>query len=237
MDLVRITSLELDCIVGIRAYERRREQRVRLDLALGVDARRAGRSGRIVQTVDYDLVAAHLIAMLRFRRYQLIEMAAEELCAMLLTTETELMHVHQYRKTGRARRACAVCVRRGDTHPRRLRTAALAVLGRRGARSLAHARREYQRPGAGEWATLGSCPADAVFGVESVGGGRARRSLLASGPGHGPRTRATRTRELRTGGCAYLRLSGAAHRVGVRLTAPALSTPLPRRPVAWRACR
>ncbi len=126
MDLVRITSLELDCIVGIRAYERRREQRVRLDLALGVDARRAGRSGRIVQTVDYDLVAAHLIAMLRFRRYQLIEMAAEELCAMLLTTETELMHVQLSIEKpgaleGRARSACVEVTRTlDDFEPQRL---------------------------------------------------------------------------------------------------------------------
>jgi dihydroneopterin aldolase len=93
MDVIRIIGLELDCIVGIFAFERDREQRVRLDLALGVDTRKAGRSGRISQTVDYDRVAAQVIAMLRFRRYQLIEMAAEELCAMLLGTQPELVDV------------------------------------------------------------------------------------------------------------------------------------------------
>lgn len=93
MDWVRIIGLELDCIVGIFAYERDREQRVRLDLAMNVDARRAGRSGRIAQTVDYDLVAQHLVRMLHFRRYQLIEMAAEELTAMLLLTQPELKQV------------------------------------------------------------------------------------------------------------------------------------------------
>ncbi len=124
MDLVRISSLELDCIVGIRAYERQREQRVRLDLALGVDARRAGRSGRITETVDYDLVAEHLIAMLRFRRYQLIEMAAEELCAMLLATEPELMQVQLSIEKpgaleGRARSACVEVTRTAkDFEPR-----------------------------------------------------------------------------------------------------------------------
>lgn len=117
MDIVRINSLELDCIVGIRAYERDREQRVRLDLALGVDGRRAGRSGRITQTVDYDMVAEHLIAMLRFRRYQLIEMAAEELSAMLLLTEPELLQVElRVEKPGalegRARSACVEVTRK-----------------------------------------------------------------------------------------------------------------------------
>jgi 7,8-dihydroneopterin aldolase/epimerase/oxygenase len=93
MDVVRIIGLELDCIVGIFAFERDREQRLRLDLAMSVDTRKAGRSGRISQTVDYDRVAAQLIAMLRFRRYQLIEMAAEEVCAMLLGTQPELLSV------------------------------------------------------------------------------------------------------------------------------------------------
>lgn len=93
MDVVRIVGLELDCIVGIFAFERDREQRVRLDVAMSVDARKAGRSGRIAQTVDYSVVAQHLIAMLHFRRYQLIEMAAEELCAMALATQPELARV------------------------------------------------------------------------------------------------------------------------------------------------
>ncbi|HEX2736259.1 MAG TPA: dihydroneopterin aldolase [Polyangiaceae bacterium] len=116
MDVIRIVGLELDCIVGIFPFERDREQRLRLDVAFGVDTRKAGRSGRISQTVDYDSVAAQLIAMLRFRRYQLIEMAAEELCAMLLATQPELVDVQLSLEKpgaleGRAR-AAAVEVRR-----------------------------------------------------------------------------------------------------------------------------
>jgi FolB domain-containing protein len=84
MDLVRIKGLELDCIVGVRPHEREREQRVHIDLALGLDLRPAGQSGRIGLTCDYDRVAEEIIAMLRFRRYHLIEMATEELAAMLM---------------------------------------------------------------------------------------------------------------------------------------------------------
>jgi dihydroneopterin aldolase len=89
MDWVKINGLELDCIVGIYPHERQTEQRVRLDLALQVDTKRAGRSGRIGHTVDYAVLAEHVIAMLHFRRYQLVEMAAEELCAMVLATQPE----------------------------------------------------------------------------------------------------------------------------------------------------
>lgn len=84
MDAVRIHGLELECIVGIRPNERVREQKVRLDIALSSDLRHAGRSGRIGLTSDYSRVAREVTALLRFRRYHLIEMAAEELCAMLL---------------------------------------------------------------------------------------------------------------------------------------------------------
>jgi dihydroneopterin aldolase len=93
MDLIRIRGLELDCIVGIRPFEREREQRVHLDIALGLDLSRAGRSGRIALTCDYSEVADEIIAMLRFRRYTLIEMATEEVAAMLLGTYPAVEHV------------------------------------------------------------------------------------------------------------------------------------------------
>src|SRR5690606_15379339 len=55
-DCLRVEGLELECIVGIRPAERKRPQRVRLDVTLGLDLTRAGRSGRIAHTVDYSLV-------------------------------------------------------------------------------------------------------------------------------------------------------------------------------------
>jgi dihydroneopterin aldolase len=96
MDLVRIKGLELDCIVGVRPHEREREQRVHIDLALGLDLAPAGRSGRIGLTCDYDRVAEEIIAMLRFRRYHLIEMATEELAAMFFGVHdaVETVEIH-----------------------------------------------------------------------------------------------------------------------------------------------
>jgi FolB domain-containing protein len=83
-DVVRIHRLELDCIVDIRPQEREHRQRVRLDIALHADLARAGRTGRISFTADYDQVAHEVAALLGFRNYHLIEMAAEEVAAMLL---------------------------------------------------------------------------------------------------------------------------------------------------------
>jgi FolB domain-containing protein len=84
MDVIRIHRLELDCIVGIRPPEREHQQRVRLDVGLHADVSQAGRTGRISLTADYDQAAHEVAALLSFRRYHLIEMAAEEVSAMLL---------------------------------------------------------------------------------------------------------------------------------------------------------
>jgi FolB domain-containing protein len=67
MDTVRITGLELACIVGLRPAERRRRQRVRLSIELGLDLSRAAESCRIAHTVDYSVVAEEVSELLRFR--------------------------------------------------------------------------------------------------------------------------------------------------------------------------
>ncbi len=92
-DLLRLHALEVRCIVGVYPRERLRPQPVIVDLALGIDAVRAGRSGRIAHTVDYALVAEQARQLLRFREYRLIESATEELCALLFSSHAALEHV------------------------------------------------------------------------------------------------------------------------------------------------
>jgi len=78
MDSVEIRGLSCRCIIGIRARERRVAQRVLLNIELAVDLERAGKSGRIAHTVDYSRASTEIIALLQFRRYSLLEVAAEE---------------------------------------------------------------------------------------------------------------------------------------------------------------
>jgi FolB domain-containing protein len=84
MDTIRISRLELSCIVGVRPAERRRRQRIALSIELDLDLGRAGKSGRIGHTVDYSVVADEVSFLLEFREYRLIEMATEEIAAMIL---------------------------------------------------------------------------------------------------------------------------------------------------------
>lgn len=129
MDTIRIHGLEIDCIVGLRPHEREREQRVHIDLALGMDLSAAGRTGRIALTCDYDQIAEEVIALLRFRRYHLIEMATEELAAMLIGVHPALERVEvkldkPAALDGRARAASVEIVRERDVFPRTVRETA-----------------------------------------------------------------------------------------------------------------
>lgn len=93
MDLIHVIGLELRCIVGLRSYERRREQPLRVDVSLGLDLSTAGRSGRIADSVDYSTVADQVTALLRFREYRLLEVAAEEAMALLFAAHPVIQQV------------------------------------------------------------------------------------------------------------------------------------------------
>lgn len=123
-DVIEVRGLALRCVVGVRPDERDREQPVRLDLDLHLDLRRAGRSGRISATCDYAIVAREVAALLRFRRYQLIESAVEETAAMLLGVHPPLdavrVRLEKPEALGPVAEAAAVSIERarGD-YPRR----------------------------------------------------------------------------------------------------------------------
>ena len=91
MDSVEIRGLSCRCIIGIRARERRVVQRVLLNLELSLDLERAGKTGRIAHTVDYSRASTEIIALLKFRQYALLEMAAEE-CAGWLFAAYPAVH-------------------------------------------------------------------------------------------------------------------------------------------------
>jgi len=93
MDSIRIDGLELRCIVGLRSYERRHEQPLKLDLRLGLDASSAGRSGRIADTIDYSRVADEITALLQFREYRLLEVLCEEAAAFLFASHPRVQQI------------------------------------------------------------------------------------------------------------------------------------------------
>ena len=126
-DTITVRDLLVDCIVGTLPHERDREQPVRLNIEMGLNLARAGRSGRISDTVNYDVVAREVAALLRFRAYRLIEMAVEEVAAMALgvhrSIETIAVTLEKPRALeGRAAAAVVQARRTREDYPPRFET-------------------------------------------------------------------------------------------------------------------
>lgn len=126
-DTIELEGLCLDCVLGCYPDEREREQPVRVDVRMGLDLGPAGRSANIGDTVDYDRASREIAALLRFRRYRLLENAAEELAAMLFgvhprVEELELRICKPQALAGRVAAATIHIARRRDDFPRRHET-------------------------------------------------------------------------------------------------------------------
>jgi FolB domain-containing protein len=92
-DAIRIRDLEVGCMIGINPDERTREQPLFVQVELRIDLAAAGRSAVIGDTCNYDRVADEIATLLKFRRYRLLETAAEEVSAMLLAVHPRVTAV------------------------------------------------------------------------------------------------------------------------------------------------
>jgi len=77
LDKIHIRDLQTRCIIGVYPEERGQPQDVVINLTLHADIRRAGRSDRIEDTVDYKAVKTAVIALTEQSSYFLIERLAE----------------------------------------------------------------------------------------------------------------------------------------------------------------
>ncbi|MCI0696649.1 dihydroneopterin aldolase [candidate division KSB1 bacterium] len=101
-DYIHIKGLCVNCITGFFPEELQRKQPLIIDLRLGLNLSFAGRSGRILDTCDYDRVTDEVIALMKFRKYRLLENAAEEIAAMLFGIHKNIVNLHIRIKKPRA---------------------------------------------------------------------------------------------------------------------------------------
>ena len=83
-DVIAISDLRLDCIVGIYAHERRRAQPLRVDVEMELDTRPAASTESCATTVDYFAMAEQARFVLAAGRFQLLETAAHALAQLVL---------------------------------------------------------------------------------------------------------------------------------------------------------
>jgi len=84
VDKVRIKGLVCRAHVGVPEAERHKRQKILLDIELGLDLRKAGRSDRVEHTVDYAAVAREVKEWVEGRPFVLVEAIAESAAGRVL---------------------------------------------------------------------------------------------------------------------------------------------------------
>ena len=84
MDWVIVEELECHAHVGVPEEERKRRQKLLVDLELGLDLRKAGKHDRVEDTVDYAAAAREVRRFIEAGSFKLVEAVAEGAAALLL---------------------------------------------------------------------------------------------------------------------------------------------------------
>ena len=85
MDKIFLSSLSVECIVGIWEWERRVKQTVIIDIEMAADIRKAAASDRIDDTIDYKKVAKTLISFVGESEFHLVETLTERIAELIVT--------------------------------------------------------------------------------------------------------------------------------------------------------
>lgn len=86
MDIVFISDLDIETVIGIFDWEREIRQTVRLNIEMNTDVRRAAQTDRIEDALDYKSVAKRLIGFVEQSEFGLVETLAER-CAEIVLEE------------------------------------------------------------------------------------------------------------------------------------------------------
>ena len=84
MDTIFISELKVKTKLGVPAWERMLAQTIILEIDIGYDLSKAGKSDAIADTIDYGAVVARIHATLQEHSFQLVEALAENVCQLIL---------------------------------------------------------------------------------------------------------------------------------------------------------
>lgn len=84
MDIVYISDLRIDTVIGIFDWERRIRQTISLDIEMASDIRKAADSDDIKDALDYKSVAKRIIAFVEQSEFQLVETLTERIAGIIM---------------------------------------------------------------------------------------------------------------------------------------------------------
>ena len=84
MDIVYISDLRIETVIGIYDWERKIRQIVSIDLEMAADNRKAAATESIEDALNYKAVAKRLIRFVEKSEFQLVETLAERIAEIVL---------------------------------------------------------------------------------------------------------------------------------------------------------
>ena len=84
MDIVFLTDLRIDTVIGIYDWEREIRQTIAIDLEMGTDITQAADSENIEFALNYKSISDRLVAFVEKSEFQLIETLAEKIAAIVI---------------------------------------------------------------------------------------------------------------------------------------------------------
>ena len=116
MDIVFVNDLRFKTIIGVWDWERQLPQFVSLDLEMGWDMSAAVKSGQVEDALNYKEVAKRSEAFIKESQFELVETAAHELAALIMTEFSVPWIRVTLRKpfAGNGSKAVGVCIERGN---------------------------------------------------------------------------------------------------------------------------
>ena len=86
MDIIFISELKIETLIGIYEWEKKVPQTIQLDLEVGLPGEHAGKSGKIGDTIDYSRVVARVEPLFKEKHFLLLEKAGDAI-ADIITRE------------------------------------------------------------------------------------------------------------------------------------------------------
>ena len=83
MDIVFLTDLRVETVIGIYDWEKAIRQTVAVDLEMGTDIQQAARTDDIEFTLNYKAISKRLISHIEGSKVELIETLAEQIASIV----------------------------------------------------------------------------------------------------------------------------------------------------------
>lgn len=84
MDIVFVSQLAVDMVIGVYDFEKVKLQRLLIDIEMATDVRAAANTDDLQQTIDYAVVCQRVTELLQQQPIELIETVAERVAQLVL---------------------------------------------------------------------------------------------------------------------------------------------------------